>query len=294
MKRRKRHPGAPPKFEALFRGASNSTERKPATALTVPRSPFVRARRLNAQRLAAAMSRIMNRMRQEDSEADSSADDAALALVQGHLKRVVSAASAVSVDLHKRIRLAQRGEDGRASRLSVEERLLVAPRTRKARNEDLTGLDARRRGWKRSTWNDYMKEWVKQDEQCVLHVEFRKKFRLPIKLFLPLLEKTRESENFPNDNAPKPGAPPVPLHLKLMATLRVMALGCSFEGVEEAACVSSSIIRVFSLGWWDWFVCTQYDMHVHPPRTVDEVRAAEALFRRLPFPGTSSRHFPRR
>ena len=49
-----------------------------------------------------------------------------------------------------------------------------------------------------------MKEWVKQDEQCVLHVEFRKKFRLPIKLFLPLLEKTRESENFPNDNAPKP------------------------------------------------------------------------------------------
>ena len=55
-----------------------------------------------------------------------------------------------------------------------------------------------------------------------------------MQLFLPLLERTRESGVFPDEHVRASGVPPVPLHLKLMAVLRVHALGCSFERVEES------------------------------------------------------------
>ena len=231
---------------------------------------------------------IRKRMREDD--ADDDLFDRMVEVVQGVIRDVTSRASRVAVGLRKRIRVAQRGCDDRRPLVSVQERLL-APSTRKPRYADKTGMGARRRGWQRSTWNDYMLDNVINDPDCVLHIEFRAKFRLPMKLFLPLLDRTRRSELFPNELERKAGAPAVPLHLKLMATLRVHALGCSFEGVEEAACVSSSVIRVFALGWWEWFVDTQYALHVYPPRNAAELKAAENLFSPLPFPGM---YFPPR
>ena len=114
---------------------------------------------------------------------------------------------------------------------------------------------------------------------------FRSKLRAPWPMFNWLLDETRRSGLFADEMRPKPGNPPLPLGLKVAASLRYLALGCHVEANEEGAALGRSTLSHFQPRWLQWVVDTYSDEWIRPPRTVEELIREERKFRMCGLPG---------
>ena len=87
-----------------------------------------------------------------------------------------------------------------------------------------------------------------------------------------MLQETRASGIFPDENVRKVGRRPAPLGLKVAAALRYMALGVPVNGLTEGSEVSREALDVFFFGidrqlgdkqkeicWFRWF-CHRFEV----------------------------------
>ena len=137
-----------------------------------------------------------------------------------------------------------------------------------------------------SPWQEYLQNEATNEEGTLLNDEFRRQFRVPKCMFDGFLADMKASGSFldPNDHK-RTGPKPHPLDVKLLAVLRAMALGVPIDGVCDAARISGSTISDFFLHWSEWFVGTYYSHWVRIPRTEEELKSMEELFRKCGLPG---------
>jgi hypothetical protein len=64
-------------------------------------------------------------------------------------------------------------------------------------------------------------------------------------MFDDVLRRMRDSGIFENDNPQRPGRPAAPLSLKLMAVLRLLAIGCLVGAVAGMCGIGRTTIQVF-------------------------------------------------
>ena len=122
------------------------------------------------------------------------------------------------------------------------------------------------------------------DPESVIGKEFRAKFRVPYSLFEEILQATRDSGKFPDENVKKSGQGPHPLSLKVMACLRRLALGIPCCALEEMCGISRTVIALFVEKWKLWFVEKYHAQWVKMPEG-EELDKAQAIFSRCGLQG---------
>ena len=105
-----------------------------------------------------------------------------------------------------------------------------------------SGVDMWERDPYKAPWRDYVGALA---PNSLLYKEFRQKFRLPKEMFDMWLDRTKMSGKFRYPHDGISGRVPKPLENKLMAVFRVLAIGCPFDAVEEAAGMDKETIRSF-------------------------------------------------
>ena len=116
------------------------------------------------------------------------------------------------------------------------------------------------------------------DPESVIGKEFRAKFRVPYSLFEEILQATRDSGKFPDENVKKSGQGPHPLSLKVMACLRRLALGIPFSALEEMCGISRTVIALFVEKWELWFVEKYHAQWVKMPEGEELDKCASHIF----------------
>ena len=130
-----------------------------------------------------------------------------------------------------------------------------------AEDEGLRGLQLWRRGWVGKQWHyEYMSPGLRNHSGSNMFADFRKDFRIPIPMFDSLVEQLRVERLpwAPDEKHPKPGSPPIPLALKVMSALRVLALGVPFSAFNSQG-LSESVVRVFFFHFVRWMKTTRRD-----------------------------------
>ena len=164
---------------------------------------------------------------------------------------------------------------------------------KKAASPRYTGEEGSKK-WRRdphyTQWHkDYVEnEHLTRDPSTALGKEFRAKFRIPYNLFEDIVEATRASGLFPDEQVSRRGARPHPLSFKVMAALRRLALGRSFDGLEELSGISREVLSKFIPAWEQWFLEEYFEEHVRMPRNVEELEEAVNLFSMCGLPGCIS------
>ena len=77
----------------------------------------------------------------------------------------------------------------------------------------------------------------------------------------------------------------VPLELKVLAALRMLAVGASFDNISELACISEQTVQSFFHKWCEAFAANEFTKWCHPPTTSAEVAETTGIFARCGFPG---------
>ena len=142
-------------------------------------------------------------------------------------------------------------------------------------------------------WERYIDPDLADCPEDALYKEFRKKFRVPIELFHTIVARARLAagpDTWPDDTrGSKPGPKPVPLSLKILCVLRVLALGVPFDTCREwgvAPNTANSFFNVFV----PWFVEHIYPEEVRIPRTVEEMVKHMEVFSKCGFVGCILSH----
>jgi len=120
--------------------------------------------------------------------------------------------------------------------------------------------------------------------------DFRLRFRLPYAQFEELAKELQEAEAFNRwnrDGGAKDRAnnEPSPIPLLLLACLRYLGRGWTFDDLAEATAVSRDVIRVFFHAFIEYGSTTLYDRHVRMPVTLEEGLENEREFKLAGFPG---------
>ena len=154
----------------------------------------------------------------------------------------------------------------------------------------VTFLLRNRRELSECVWLNTFLNDVKCVPGSIWYDDFRKMFRIPKSMFDEILQQTRDSGLFPDERRKSDrGKPPaIPLGLKVLACLRVLALGTPFDALSIESCCSGSCLQNFFHKWMRWYKVTYYDITVHPPRNEEEVKNAESLYRLCGFPACLS------
>ena len=117
----------------------------------------------------------------------------------------------------------------------------------KVREAGWSGEHIWRRGWEEWQWNtDYLSPGLRERPGSLIHRDFRREFRIPLDMFDTLVEELRDAR-LPwarDEKTPRAGATPIPLALKVMSTLRVLAVGVPFSALQHHG-LSESVVRVF-------------------------------------------------
>ena len=108
-------------------------------------------------------------------------------------------------------------------------------------------------------YHDYIEHvHLARDPTSVLGKAFKAKFRISYAMFERILRDTRNSGQFPDDEAPKPGQPPKPLAMLVMGALRRLALGIPVNGLEDMLGISQAVLDKFIPKWENWFVTNYF------------------------------------
>jgi hypothetical protein len=140
---------------------------------------------------------------------------------------------------------------------------------------------------KSTYWTDYvnLKDADFYDANPGKHEVRRKNFesriRMPLRLFQDLVREM-EDDPFMQER----GDMAIPLRMKLAASLRFLALGCPWVGLEEIFRVSAQTLRTwFQNKFLPWMMKNKYGAYVKYPLTHDELAKAVEPFTRAGFPG---------
>ena len=113
---------------------------------------------------------------------------------------------------------------------------------------------------------------------------FRRRFRVPYPIFLQIVDSTKASGLF-TENQDCAGNPAAPLELKILAVLRVLGRGYCFDGVEELTCISAEVLRVFFRKFCSYFARENFVRYCNPPSTTAEIAECTGIYERLGLPG---------
>ena len=163
---------------------------------------------------------------------------------------------------------------------------------RQPRRRWLKGLEAWRLRTEKSPCayeSEYLntvEHWA-NDRGSTLYKEFRRKFRVPYELFCDIMEEAYASGIWADTRIGKRkrGTPPTPLALKVLASLRVMALGCPMDGVSLESGVSQTSLQRFFHPFMQFMVDKYFATHVRMPETTRELDLNETVYSCLGLPG---------
>ena len=117
--------------------------------------------------------------------------------------------------------------------------------------------------------------------------KFRAKFRLPLTVVEDLVERAQAVDEWKDKPAgPGHGRGPArfPLMIKVLAALRCLAKGVDVDGVEEAAHISTSSLKVFVPAFIRWLAKEIFPEAVRLPEG-EHLQGSLRVFARLGFPG---------
>jgi hypothetical protein len=156
--------------------------------------------------------------------------------------------------------------------------------------EDKTGFSRWHHPEMTAAWRTYyLKDSAVDRPHSLLATAFRRKFRVPKPVFDEIYDASRAA--FPELDEVQwrgrgmLGHPPKSLQLKILAVLRVLALGCAIEAVEEASGISRPVLNMFIHKWLDWFVKHYAPIHMPGLNDPEEVAKAERTFACCGLPG---------
>ena len=110
--------------------------------------------------------------------------------------------------------------------------------------------------------------------------DFARKFRLPYETVYALYEEMK------HDDFMRERSMAVPMKIKLLASLRYLALGVPWDAMEDIVNVSRRTLRTwFYKKFLPWMMKHKYHEHVQYPTTSDEVAVLMDPWTRAGFPG---------
>ena len=162
--------------------------------------------------------------------------------------------------------------------------------------------DSKQQDWRydasMSKWWGLLEDDTVDDEGSFTGRHFRRKFRITHKLFQYLLTTMRECRDTSvakgeeptfrdSEDRDRKGRPRAQsLEMKLLASLRILASGCSFEDAAESANISMSCLRVFFHKWTAWMGVYLFPIHCSVAKGEDLAADLE-VYRRLGMPGAA-------
>lgn len=115
---------------------------------------------------------------------------------------------------------------------------------------------------------------------------FRLRFRLPYSEFIKLINFMKTKEQFKSwTNSDACGVESVPIELLLLASLRYLGRGWTFDDLEEATAISRENIRQFFHVFINFGATVLFPMHVQAPQVSDEAITHTIEFGRAGLPG---------
>lgn len=168
-----------------------------------------------------------------------------------------------------------------------QEKLVAPPVVKKARTI------YERPVYKNSTWWTML---AKGECKILGHPQsklFRRRFAVPFSTFRNIVEEARSwmsmkgnlDEKLGDSRADCRGTEGVPLELKILGALRMLAKGCSFDAIAELSGMSISTMQPFFHYFWNKFTEVYREIWIKYPKTPEEAADNLAVYRRLGFPG---------
>lgn len=184
-------------------------------------------------------------------------------------------------ETHKRFREATGlpADDGNAEKRPRKQR-----EPREGDLESEIPVDRWRHDWTQSKWNGWLNDPRSYIEESYQGKRFRRKFAVPRAVFDALLAKTLAQPLLGDGGEHLRGPRRVPARLKLLATLRLLKTGMTYEALEDSACLDELTIRKYFLAWTAWYCEHEYPKVVQLPDD-DELCAAESIYAQCGFPG---------
>ena len=159
-----------------------------------------------------------------------------------------------------------------------------APRKRRSRKSFFTPEDRYNSFFYRTYLSQEALDNGIRDDDSRLGKKFRRRFRVPFQVFVEICQDVEHlnGERAKVDNA---GRETVPLELLVLACLRVLGSGCTFDAVEELTAVSEVTLRKFFHNEFCVWGVKASDTHVRMPETEDELRHVMRTYESRGFPG---------
>ena len=114
---------------------------------------------------------------------------------------------------------------------------------------------------------------------------FRRRFRVPYKLYLIILRWTEEWVAGKEKSTDCTGRSAVPTSLKLLGVLRILGRGTCFDGIKELTYMGETTMWKFFHEFCEWFRKVIYPKFVKPPRTNSEIEKAMGPYAALGLMG---------
>ena len=117
-------------------------------------------------------------------------------------------------------------------------------------------------------------------------MKFRRRFRMPYRMYLELLEDAESGKWFPDVGKPDAtGKAGAPLSLLILGALRYLGRGWTFDDLEEATAISEERHRRFFHEFIRVGATTMYDSYVVSPKNSADAEAHMHEFELAGFPG---------
>ena len=113
---------------------------------------------------------------------------------------------------------------------------------------------------------------------------FRRRFRVPYKMFRSICDDMTSTGTFVESTDAK-GLPCIQLELLVLASLRYLASGCSFDLLEELTCVDEETIHCFFHEKFCIWGVVAAEEHIKLPSDDDSLAHVMGLYAKLGLPG---------
>ena len=164
--------------------------------------------------------------------------------------------------------------------------LLEDPETdQSSGNERLRRRVRARVDYSQTPWMQMLQDAELRDPDSLIASSFRLRFRVPHPLFNYLMDLTRVGNYLSRANTDCTGRPAIPLELKVLAVLRVLSRGVTFDDAAELSGMSMSTVQATMHRWTEAFAQDQYHNWVKLPSTAAELSKVMSPYKAVGLPG---------
>jgi hypothetical protein len=121
--------------------------------------------------------------------------------------------------------------------------------------------------------------------QLLIQNTFRDRFRFPYAMYESLVKACKGDDMFGSSTLDASFQEKVPIELKILGVLRVLARGVCFDEVAEYCNTKPEIHRVFFHLFCIKFIAKYRHVHIVAPTTDSEISHSLRMYERLGFPG---------